>query len=150
MCKVTIGDIYLSILNFYKEGLARKETALSENVTKNTTELFSHQSNVPSSESNYATAIIPAPQEYSLFRLPRKVTLPRGDVFDAIGEEMASIQKTEEAAQNAVVSESLHSDSDSSFLGQSNKMKNESKASLVKGNERLYGSISLSFFPVPW
>ena len=75
-----------------------------------------------------------------------------GDIFEAIGEEMEYIQEAEVEALNALDSDSVQSDSDSSFLfGVSGKKaKDEDGSKILKGNERLFGSVSLSFFPVLW
>lgn len=159
VCKLTVGDIYLSILHFYAEQLAKTELNLSEDITNNTNELFNPTLTSPSvgdRSAKTSSVIIPAPQEYSLFRPPRK-TRPakesisvQDDFFETIGAELASIQKAEEDARSVLDTESLQSDSDSSFLGGGAKTKDEGNSSLANGSERLFGSISLSFFPVPW
>lgn len=105
--------------------------------------------------------IIPAPQEFSLFRPAASKAKPfAGDIFEAISEEMVSIRDAEEERQNALLndSDSLGSDrSDSSFLfagvggvGGGKKSKKEDGSKMVRSNERLFGSVSLSFFPVLW
>ena len=149
MCKLTVGDIYSSILNFHKEQLARKELDLSEGIGDTSHKLFDDDAKGPNAAEN-KSIIIPTPQEYSLFRPVKESKSNRGNIFDAIGEEMESIQKAEEDALKAFDSDSSESDSDSSFLGDGEKEKVESMSSIVKSNERLYGSVSLSFFPVPW
>ena len=65
---------------------------------------------------------------------------------------MAAIEEAEVEALNSLDSDSVHSDSDSSFLfgvsGRKDQVEDGSK--IVRANERLFGSISLSFFPVLW
>ena len=63
---------------------------------------------------------------------------------------MAAIEKSEEDKFAVFDSDSSESDSDTSFLDDGGKAKDEDPASLVKANERLFGSVSLSFFPIPW
>ena len=72
------------------------------------------------------------------------------NIFEAINEEMEGIREAEEAALNALDSDSASDYSDSSFLfgAMGKKAKEEDGSSIVKGNERLFGSISLSFFPI--
>ena len=152
-CVLTVGDMYSSILHFYREQLMRTESNLSEYLIKGSHELF-HKCPMVQPLSNSATnessLIIPAPQEFSLFRPPRKPKSLTGDIFEAIGQEISSIRKSEEEASNVLDSDSVQSDSDSSFLGGRMKVKDEGMSNVIKANERLYGSISLSFFPVPW
>ena len=71
------------------------------------------------------------------------------NIFEAINEEMEGIREAEEAL-NALDSDSASDYSDSSFLfgTMGKKAKEEDGSSIVKGNERLFGSISLSFFPI--
>lgn len=133
VCKLSVGDMYASVLQIYEEQLKRKESSLS---------------------AKAATAdslIIPPPQECALFRPCKIQTTGRRNIFDAIGEELAAIKMSEEDKFAFFhSSDSSDSDSDSSFLGGENKAKEEDPASVVKANERLFGSISLSFFPIPW
>jgi len=132
VCKLSVGDIYSSVLHFYNEQLRRKESNLShEDITKD-------------------SLIIPAPQDCALFRPCKKQQPDHKDIFDAIGEELASIEKSEEDKFAVFDSDSSESDSDTSFLGGEGKAKEDDPASIVKANERLFGSISLSFFPIPW
>ena len=133
VCKLSVGDMYASVLQIYEEQLKRKE------------------SNLSGKAATADSLIIPPPQECALFRPCKTPTTGRRNIFDAIGEELAAIKKSEEdkfAFFNS--SDSSDSDSDSSFLGGENKAKGEDPASVVKANERLFGSISLSFFPIPW
>jgi len=69
------------------------------------------------------------------------------DIFEVIGEEMESIREAEQDALNSLDSDSIVSDSDVSFLG-GKLAKEEVGSKIAKSNERLFGSISLSFFPV--
>ena len=132
VCKISVGDMYSAVLNVYEEQLRRKEMNLAEK------------------SSTVDDLIVPAPQECSLFR-PCKARSPiRMDIFDAIGEEMAAIEKSEQD-QFAYADSSSESDDDSDFLdGGGRKAKEEDPSSMVKANERLFGSVSLSFFPIPW
>lgn len=133
VCKLSVGDMHASLLHFYKEQLRRKEANLS------------------GGDANAGSIIIPVPQEYPLFRLCKKERTDRKDIFDAISEEMAAIAKSEEDKfATFEESDSALSDSDSSFLGGTGKAKEEDPASIIKSNERLFGSISVSFFPIPW
>lgn len=132
VCKLSVGDIYKSVLRLFEEQLSRKESILSlENTAKN-------------------SLIIPVPQECALFRPCKKREQVNGDIFDVIGEELAAIIKSEDDKFSVFDSDSSESDSDSSFLGGERKAKEEDPTSVVKANERLFGSISLSFFPIPW
>lgn len=139
VCNLSVGDIYSSVLEFYEEQLRRKESNLSlETVASNTDSL-----------------IIPALQECALFRPCKKSTRGNNDMFDVIHEEMEAIEKIEEdrLLQTFDSESSSESDSDdSSFLGGElgKKAKEEDLASLINANERLFGSVSLSFFPIPW
>lgn len=146
-CTLTVGDIYYSILHFHGEQLKDLEINLSEEI------INQHRSTetLVTNTRSQSAIIIPAPQEYSLFR-PAKGKVFTGDIFGAIGEEMEYIQEAEVEALNALDSDSVQSDSDSSFLfGVSGKKaKDEDGSKILKGNERLFGSVSLSFFPVLW
>lgn len=149
---MTVGDIYAYILHFYKEQLNDIETNLSEEIISNSSGTINtdpmHQS-ASTSATHRKTITIPAPQEYSLFR-PNKAKVIMGDIFEIIGEEMESIRDTEVEALNALDSDSIQSESDLSFLQYNDrkKTKDEDKSKIAKANERLFGSISLSFFPI--
>ncbi|KAL7554677.1 hypothetical protein ACHAWF_018946 [Thalassiosira exigua] len=136
VCKFSVGDIYSSMLHFFEEQLKRKEANLS-------------------SENIKADSLItPAIQECPLFRPYKREISEAKNIFDAINEEMAAIKKSEEDKFLVFDSESSEqSDSDSSFLdgGEGKvKPKEEDPAAILRANERLFGSISLSFFPIPW
>lgn len=95
--------------------------------------------------------ITPVTQECALFRPCRKQKSDQRDIFDAIGEELAAIEKSEQNKLAMFDSDSSESDSDDSFLNDAEKKnKKGDPAGVVKANERLFGSISLSFFPIPW
>lgn len=132
VCKLSVGDIYSSVLLFYNEQLKRKEC------------------NLLAETSPADSLIIPVPQECALFKSCKKQEREHKDVFEAIGDELEAIEKNEEDTFNLLDSDSSGSDSDdTSFLG-GKKAKEEDSASVVKANERLFGSVSLSFFPIPW
>lgn len=134
VCKLSVGDIYSSVLDLYAEQLKRKE------------------SNLASDDVAADSVIIPVPLECALFRQCKKQTTSdnRG-MFEAIGEEMAAIQKSEEDNFASLYDDdSSDYDSDDSFLNEKSKEKEEDPADVLRANERLYGSISLSFFPIPW
>eukprot|EP01082_Thalassiosira_pseudonana_P015658 g14534.t1 g14534 contig9:2076053-2079490(+) len=154
VCRLTVGDIYASILHYYNEQITLKEATLSQDTINNSSNLFSDNAGMQTASvgtsSNKKPFIIPSPQEYALFR-PIKKVAPQIDIFDDINEELSSIQKVfEEESSKNVDSDTFHSDSDASFLGKRTSVKREDKANFAKANERLFGSISLSFFPVPW
>lgn len=132
VCKFSVGDMYSSVLHFYKEQLRRKESNLSLD------------------DASKDSLIIPVPQECALFRPCKKQQQDHKDIFDAIGEELAAIEKSEDDKFVIFDSDSSQSDSDTSFLGGDGKGKEEDPNSIVKANERLFGSVSLSFFPIPW
>ena len=134
VCKLSVGDIYSSVLDLYAAQLKRKE------------------SNLASDDVAADSVIIPVPLECALFRQSKKQTTSdnRG-MFEAIGEEMAAIQKSEEDLFASLYDDdSSDYDSDDSFLNEKSKEKEEDPAVVLRANERLYGSISLSFFPIPW
>lgn len=141
------------ILHYYRERLSDIEASLAE-------EIVSRSNHIPNADvksqagSNSGTQkksfTVPAPQEYSLFR-PAKAKIYGGDIFEAIGEEMEAIREAEEKAVNKDDSESAQSESDASFIcGGSNsvKAKAQDRSEIVRANERLFGSVLMSFFPV--
>ena len=147
-CTLTVGDMYTSIVLLYKEQLNNIELKLGQEVFKNTiTSDTQNTSSVTSRGSQKKSLIIPAPQEYSLFRPARgKKPPPMDNIFDAITEEMDSIKKKE---ADALDSDSVLSSGSDSFLGEvGRKAKAVDFQQMPKSNERLFGSISLSFFPV--
>jgi len=153
-CKLTVGDIYAHVLHFYREQLKYIESNLSEEVISNSSRnLNADPSPQPASTCGtyMKSVIIPVPQEYSLFR-PTKGKATTGDVFEAINKEMKSIREAEVESLKSLDSDSAQSDSDLSFLHHSigKKAKNEDNSKIAKANERLFGSISLSFFPILW
>ena len=133
VCKLSVGDIYSSVLELYKEQLDRKE------------------SNLASDDVAADSVIVPVPLECALFRPCKKQKPDNRSIFEAIGEEMAAIEKSEEDNFASLYDDdSSDYDSDDSFLNEKPKEKEEDPADVVRANERLYGSISLSFFPIPW
>jgi len=148
-CKLTVGDIYAYVLHFYREQIRGVESKLSEETTNKASGTPSQAARA--SEAYAESLIIPAPQEYSLFRPPKiKSQLVTRDIFETIGEEMKSIRESE--ALDALDLDSVHSESELSFLlhNGNKKTKDRGEANIAKVNEKLFGSISLSFFPVSW
>lgn len=147
-CTLTVGDMYTSIVLLYREQLNNIEFNLGQEVFKNPS--ASDTPNAPSVTSRGTqkkSLIIPAPQEYSLFRPAKGKKAPLMDnIFEAISEEMDSIKKKE---TRALDSDSVLSNDSDSFLGEvGRKSKGVDIHQMPKSNERLFGSISLSFFPV--
>ena len=137
VCKISVGDMYCHALAFYHEQLKRTEANLAKGVSP-----------ALQGEQQRMSLILPAPQEYPLFR-PLKISkYDRKDMFEAINEEMVAIQKTEEDRIAMFASDS-DAESDSSFLNEG-KSADEETGDLIQKNERLFGSVSLSFFPIPW
>ena len=142
VCRVRIGDIYSHVLNLHRNELLRQESRLSEE------HLFSVDEVTYLGSSN-STLIVPAPQEFTLMRPPKKkLEDPIEDLFDAIANEMRDIERCEEDRRKTLETESVHSDS--SFPGNRENKKEVDTKSIVSKNERLFGSISLSFFPIQW
>ena len=141
VCKISVGDMYCHALTFYHEQLKRIEANLAKGVSP-----------APKGEQQTGhtsmSLILPAPQEYPLFRPVKVSKNDRKDIFEAINEEMVAIQKTEEDRIAMFASDS-DAESDSSFLNEG-KSTDEEIGDLIKKNERLFGSVSLSFFPIPW
>ncbi len=141
------------ILHYYRERLNDIEASLADE--------FTNRSSLPPSAdaksqagSNSGTLkktlTVPAPQEYSLFR-PVKGKMFVENIYEAIAEEMEAISEAEENKLNRENFDSAKSESDVSFLfggSISKKTKVQDKSEIVRANERLFGSVSLSFFPV--
>mmetsp|Transcript_14029 Transcript_14029/g.30244 ORF Transcript_14029/g.30244 Transcript_14029/m.30244 type:complete len:114 (-) Transcript_14029:92-433(-) len=110
------------------------------------------ESNLLGENAGAGSLIIPVPQDYALFKPCKKQSPDHKDILDVIGEELSAIEKSEEDKFTMFDSDSSGSDSDdSTFLGGGGKKKKEEDlSSVVKANERLFGNISLSFFPIPW
>lgn len=145
--------MYSSILHFYREQLKDLETTLAEHITNEsngtlTTNLTKNASDIG---ANKKSLTIPAPQDFPLFR-PAKAKLFTGDVFDAIREEMESIKEADEMAKDRLGSSYAPSDSEDSFLldGEDTESMMLNESNSPSSNERLFGNISLSFFPVLW
>ncbi len=75
-----------------------------------------------------------------------------GDIFEAIGEEMASIREADEKSLHRLDSSLVPSDSEDSslFEGGTKKATMIDGSNILSSNERLFGNISLSFFPILW
>jgi hypothetical protein len=128
------------MVQFYREELARKEKCLSDEVSFNSGK----------EETASISLNTPIIQEFCLFR-PCKTKFAGGDILEAVRDEIMAIQKKEDDVFGAFDSDSNDSDSDSSFLGGENKKaKKDDPLDSVSANERLFGTISLSFFPIPW
>jgi hypothetical protein len=141
------------ILHYYRERLNDIEAKLSDEITSRSS-LHPCADAKSQAGSNTGTQkktlIVPAPQEYSLFR-PVKGKVFVGDIYEAIGEEMEAIREAEEDKVNKEDFDSAQSESDVSFLlggSTGKKTKVQDKSEIVRANERLFGSVSLSFFPV--
>ena len=149
VCHLTVGDIYSSILRLHREQLRHREFKLSrEGVVDSRGDRRPPHPSRASIVDDFLFA--PPIQEFCLNR-PCKASRPTGDdLFDAISKEMASIQKAEEVSFNLFDSDSSDSGSDSSFLGGNDNIKEENLAAIARVNERLFGSVYLSFFPVLW
>ena len=74
-----------------------------------------------------------------------------GDIFEAIGEEMDSIREADEKSfhldSNLVQSDS---EDNSLFEEAAKKATMLDGSNIFSSNERLFGNISLSFFPILW
>lgn len=144
VCTLTVGDIYSSIVHLYTQQLKDIEANLSQEIFNSSTQTTQ---SVSTRGTHRKTLIVPAPQEYSLFRPAKAKKAAMGDIFEAIAGEMESIRKQESEA--SIDSDSVRSDNSDSFLGDTGKVaKDEDESKTFKSNERLFGSISLSFFPV--
>lgn len=141
VCRVRVGDIYSHLLNFYQNELSMKESHLSEGHVYSSDEIVQNA-------SYNSTLVVPAPQEFTLMRPPKKLEDPLEDVFEAITNEMRDIERCDEELKKTLDAESVHSYS--SFPGNAVNKKEADTKSVVSKNERLFGSISLSFFPIQW
>ncbi len=150
LCKLTVGDMYSSILHFYREQLKDLEMTLAEHITNKSNGTLTSKD--PSENGAYSKSlIIPAPQDFPLFR-PAKARMFTGDIFEAIREEIESIREADENAKDRLDSSLVPSDSEDSFLfdrDDKNAMIPD-VSNIPSSNERLFGHISLSFFPVQW
>lgn len=152
-CTLTVGDMHSMILHYYREHLNDIEVGLAEEISNRSSptsnaDLKSQAGSTSGTQKK--TLTVPAPQEYALFR-PAKGKLFGGDIFEAISEEMDAIRDAENDALNKGDSDSTTSDSDASFLvgaSTSKTTKVHDRSEIVRSNERLFGSVSLSFFPV--
>lgn len=122
------------MVGFYKEQLAQKEKRLVGAVSP-----------VPEKHEPPNNIHVPIIQEFCLFR-PCKSNFVGDDILEAAREEILSIQQKE---QDAFDSYDSDFDSDDSMFGRK-KPKKDEPSDEIRLNERLYGTISLSFFPIPW
>jgi len=140
-CNISVGDMYSHALTYYLEQLKRVESNLASGASP------THHHDAD--RSSDTSLLLPAPQEFPLFRPLKKSKSDRKDIFEAISEEIAAIKKTEEDRAAMFASDS-ELESDSSFVSTGRKADDEGTEDLVSRNERLFGSVSLSFFPIPW
>lgn len=143
-CKVTVGDMYSFILRNHREQMIRNDNKLAQNVIKSSDALFQPQSVEASSSDDL---VIPAPQEYQLFRSP-KTSTPNTDMFDLVRQELVSIQRDEEERLQDKDDDSYENPDSLFNIGM--KTKKDEASGAASSNEKLFGSISLSFFPVVW
>ena len=141
-CKVTVGDMYSFILHNHKEQMIRNDNKLAQNVMESSNALFQPRT---VEESSSDDIIIPSPQEYQLFRLP-KTSTPNTDMFDLVRQELVSIQRDEEERLQDKDDDSY--DNPDSLFGM--KTKKDEASGSASSNEKLFGTISLSFFPIVW
>ena len=139
VCNIYVGDMFSHALTFYQEQLKRVELNLAKGTSPANQQ----------SDERISDLILPAPQEFPLFRPLTKLKSDCKDVFEAINEEMIAIEKTEEERLAMFVSDS-DEESESSLAGGRRKKKDNGVEDLVSRNERLFGNVSLSFFPIPW
>lgn len=140
-CSISVGDMYSHALTYYLEQLKQVES----NLARGAVPAHHHHAD----RSSDTTLLLPAPQEFPLFRPLKKSKGDRTDIFEAISEEIAAIKKIEEDRVAMFASDS-EVESDSSFVSNGKKTDDEETDDLVSRNERLFGSVSLSFFPIPW
>lgn len=140
---MTIGDMYSHILNFHRELMVRNDIMLAQDIVDTSEDLFHPSSKNPQSDN----LVIPSPQEFSLFRSP-KASKSSAAMFDLVNQELVSIQRdAEEKLQDQDEDEFVSPDS--LFLIEKKARKDEPSGSAT-ANEKLFGSISLSFFPIAW
>jgi hypothetical protein len=151
VCKLTVGDMYSSILNFHREQIVQDETHMGQNISSSCDDLFNAtegRSPGPKGES-HNSFVIPAPQEYSLIRSSKANTSSNLEMLDLIHQELTSIQMTEEERLRDDDADDFFVSPDSLFnIGK--KANKDDTSGSASANEKLYGSISLSFFPVTW
>ena len=142
-CKMRIGDIYSYILNFHHEKMVHYDSTLASNVVNKADDLF----NTTLNEHAPKDLVVPIPQEYLLYRTPKSIT-PNNDTFDLVRQELVSIQRDEEERLQDKDDDSYVSPESAFNIGKKFK-KNESSGS-ASTHEKLFGNISLSFFPINW
>ena len=138
-CKIKVGDMMSHILKFHQDVLLKKESRLLEGYHQKSDETISQATNTKS-------LIIPSPQEFSLMRPPKKAEKADDNVFETIANEMREIERCEEELKKKLESDSVHSEM--SFL--EGKKKEEDTKGILNKHERLFGSVSISFYPIQW
>lgn len=130
--------------------MIQNEKRLTQDDVVISNDLFNSGADNPRSSTraeNRNSLVIPAPQEFSLFRTSY-TNIPSAEMLDIAQKELSSIQRSEE--------ERLQDDDSDSYVSPDTLFENGQKARTdeaehgVRINERLYGTISLSFFPIPW
>ena len=89
---------------------------------------------------------VPITQEFCQFR-PCKSIFIGDDILEAVREEISSIQRNEEDAFDSYDSDFDYEDD---MDGGQKKQRRDESLDDTRANERLYGTVSLSFFPIPW
>lgn len=130
--------------------MVQNEKRLTQDDVVISNDLFNSSAEDPrsSTRAEYRNSlVIPAPQEFSLFRTSYTNT-SNTDMLDIVQKELSSIQRSEE--------ERLKDDDSDSYVSPDTLFDNGQKVRTadaehgVRISERLYGTISLSFFPIPW
>jgi hypothetical protein len=142
---MTVGDMYSYILNYHREKMIQDDTRLAKNVIDTSDDLFNQRSRETSHKIE--NLVIPAPQEYSLFRSPKTGT-PSADMFDLVRQELVSIQRDAEERLKDKDDEEFVSPDSMFNIGK--KAKKDEQSGSPSANEKLFGTISLSFFPIAW
>lgn len=124
--------------------MIRNDARLAKNVINDSDELF-NPSHIES--DNDGNMVIPPPQEYSLFRSPKKISAPATDILDLARQELISIQRDAEEQKEEDDDEFVSPDS---MFNIGKKSKKDEPSGSSSANERLFGNISLSFFPIAW
>lgn len=123
--------------------MIRNDTKLAQDIVDTSDDLF-HPNSKNSQSDNL---LIPVPQEYSLVRCP-KTSTPSADMLELVRQEIVSIQRD--------VDERFQGEDDDDFVSPDSlfnigkKAKKDESSGSASANEKLFGSISLSFFPVAW
>ena len=121
--------------------MIRNDARLAKDVINDSDELFNPSHREPDNSENL---VIPPPQEYSLFRSP-KAGAPATDTLNLVRQEIVAIQRDAEERQEEDDDKFVSPDS---MFNIGKKAKKEEPSG--SANERLFGNISLSFFPISW